>query len=93
MFGDGHPLRPGSLMAIRVAASVRRKIHRYSVDAITEMGRRGAIIKNVPEMAPTICAMNFGPDHTIASINRCLDRPLDWIVEARPSGAALELLF
>ena len=67
-------------------------MHCYSVDAITEMGRRGAVVKNVPEMTPTICAMDFRSDHTIGSISRCLDRTLDWIVEARPPGAALELL-
>jgi hypothetical protein len=93
MVGDDYPQRPGPLTAIGAAASVRHEIHRYSVDAITEMSRRRAVVKNVPEMAPTICAMDFSPDHTVASINRCLDRILDWIVEARPSSATLELLF
>ena len=51
---------------------VRREIHCYSVDAITQMGRCGALVKNLPEITSTTCAMNFGPDASVSPAS-CLD--------------------
>src|SRR4051794_10075469 len=56
------------------------------------MCRRRAILEHVPEMAAAAAAMHLGADHAVAAIGRGLDRTRDRIVEARPAGAALELL-
>jgi hypothetical protein len=57
------------------------------------MGRCRAIVKDVPEMASTIRAMDLGSDHAEGSINGCLDGTLDRIIEAGPAGAAFEFPF
>ena len=72
--------------------SVRDEIHRDSVDAVAEMGRWRAVIKDMSKMATTIRAVNLGSDHAEGSINGCLDGTLDRIIEAGPTGAAFELL-
>ena len=73
--------------------SIGREIHRNSVDAVAEIGRCRAVVKDVPEMTSTIRAMNFGSDHAKGSINGCLDGTLDRIIEAGPAGAAFEFSF
>ena len=62
----------------------RREIHGYSVDAITQMGRCGALVKNVPEMASTTCAMNFGPDASVSPAS-CLDANVTGYYHRLPS--------
>src|SRR5271169_4838963 len=69
------------------------EIHRDSVDAVAKMIRCRAVVKDVPEMASTIRAMNLGSDHAEGSIDGCLDGTLDRIVEAGPTGAAFEFPF
>src|SRR4029450_6324457 len=56
------------------------------------MRRRGPVLEHVPEMAAAPAAMHLGAHHAIAAIGRGFDRALNRIVEARPAGAALELL-
>src|SRR5437870_12032071 len=56
------------------------------------MRRRGPVVEHVPEMAAAPAAMHLGAHHPIASVGRGFDRTLNRIVEARPAGAALELL-
>src|SRR5262249_47870920 len=75
------PLRPLGL-----------EVHGDAVDAIAQMRRRGAVVEHVAEMAAAPAAMHLGAHHPIASIGRGFDRTLNRIVEARPTGAALELL-
>src|ERR1700733_2952176 len=55
------------------------------------MGGRRAVVEHVSQMAATVGAMHFGPDHAMAAVDGCLDRALDRVVEARPAGAAFEL--
>lgn len=55
------------------------------------MGRWRAVVKDVAKMAAAIRAMNFGSDHAKGSINGCLDGTVDRIIEAGPTGPALEL--
>src|SRR5262245_51160281 len=43
-------------------------------------------------MAAAAAAMHLGADHAVAAVDRVLDRARLRIVEARPAGAALELL-
>src|SRR6516225_1978131 len=65
---------------------VRGKIHRDPVDAVAQMSRWRAVIKDMSKMASAIRAMNLGSDHGEASINGCLDGTLDRIVKAGPAG-------
>jgi hypothetical protein len=84
--GGGQPLvtpkagRSGS-------CSVRHKTHRNSIDAVAQMGRWRAIIKDVAKMASAIRAVNLGSHHTEGSINQGLDGILDRIVPVCPSLA------
>jgi hypothetical protein len=92
LIGRARPRR-GQREEIDIPLSVRREIHRNSVDAVAQMGWRGPVVKDVPEMASTIRAMNLGSDHAEGSINGCLDGTHDWIVEAGPTRAAFEFPF
>jgi hypothetical protein len=56
------------------------------------MRRRRAVLEHVAEMAAAAAAMHLGAHYAVAAVGRGLDRSGDWIVEARPSGATLELL-
>jgi hypothetical protein len=85
--------RSGQREEIDIPLSVRREIHRNSIDTVAEMGRCRAVIKDVPQMASTIRAVNLGSDHAEGSINGCLDGTLDRIIEAGPAGAAFEFPF
>ena len=78
---------------IDIPVSVRREIHRNSVDAVAETCRCWAVVKDVPKMTSTIRAMNFGSDHAEGSINGCLDGTVDRIIEAGPAGPAFEFSF
>jgi hypothetical protein len=78
---------------INIPLSVRREIHRDSVDAVAEMGRCRAVVKDVPKMASTIGAMNLGSDHAEGSINGGLNGILNRIVKAGPAGSAFEFPF
>src|SRR5690242_3850791 len=55
------------------------------------MSRRRAIVEYMPEVTAAGCAMDFGAHHTVAAIDGRLDRAIDRLIEARPSGPALEL--
>src|SRR4029078_13054933 len=74
------------------AASLRLKIHRHAVDAITQMRRRRRIVEEGAEMTATTAAMDLGADHAEAAVGCGLNGPWHRIVEARPAGAALEFL-
>src|SRR4051794_3562135 len=56
------------------------------------MRRRRAVLEHVAEMAAAAAAMDLGADHAVAAVGRGFDRARNRIVEARPAGAALELL-
>src|SRR4051794_28203279 len=56
------------------------------------MRRRRTILEHVAEMAAAAAAMHLGADHAVGAVGRGLDRARNRIVEARPAGAALELL-
>src|SRR4051812_23392264 len=45
----------------------------------------------MPEMPAAARAVGFHPRHSMAAVGRRGDRAVDGAVEARPSGAALEL--
>src|ERR1700752_4053772 len=73
-------------------SSLGLEIHRHAVDAIAQSGRRRAVGEDMAEMTAAAAAMAFGADHAVGAILRFLDRAGLGIVEARPAGAALELL-
>src|SRR5687767_16034021 len=77
---------------LRELSSLRREIHRHAVDAIALVRRRRAVGKHVAEMAAAAAAMHFGPLHAVGAVDRFLHGARLRIVEARPPGAALELL-
>src|SRR3954470_1476853 len=99
MTTEGYCLRPthGGLRypksALRLRApSLRLEVHGHAVDAIAQMRRRRTVLEHVPQMAAAAAAMHLGADHAVAAVGRAFDRARDRIVEARPAGAALELL-
>src|SRR3954451_23871782 len=57
--------------------SVRREIHCDTVDAVSLISRRWAVIEDMPEMAATIRAVNFGADHTVTIVGRGLHGPFN----------------
>src|SRR4051794_25545734 len=83
---------PKSALRLR-APSLRLEVHGDAVDAVAQVRRRRAVLEHVAEMAAAAAAMHLGADHAVAAVGRGLDRARDRIVEARPTGAALELLF
>jgi len=62
-------LRRGQREEIDIPLSIGREIHRNSVDAVAQTGRCRPVVKDVPEMASTIRAMNLGSDHAEGSIS------------------------
>ncbi len=70
----------------------RLEVHGDAVDAVAQMRGRRAILENMPEVAAAAAAMHLGAHHAVAAIGRGLDRAFNRNVEARPPGAALELL-
>src|SRR5436305_14299463 len=81
-----------SLRFIRATSLFRLESHRYAVDAIAQSGRRRAVRKDMTQMAAATAAIHLGADHTVGAVLGFLDRARFRIVEARPAGAALELL-
>src|SRR4051812_47906835 len=60
--------------------------------AVTKGGRGRPVFEHMAEVAAAAATMNFGPHHAVSAVLRGLDRTGLWIVEARPAGAAFELL-
>src|SRR5262249_46013775 len=75
----------------REALLCRLEFQRNAVDAIALMGRRGAIGKDVTQMAAAGGAMHLGAGHAVAGIGIGLHGARNGVVEARPARAALEL--
>src|SRR5205814_1308289 len=73
-------------------ASLGQELHGDAVDAVALAGRRRAVVEDVPEMAAAAAAVHLRADHAVALVRAGLHRAGCWIVEARPAGAALELL-
>src|SRR5215203_6103046 len=84
--------RPGMTLIGRSITSIRLEVRRHTVDAVAQAGRRRPVRKDVAEMTAATAAMHLGSDHAVGAIHGLLDRPRLRIVEARPAGAALELL-
>src|ERR1039458_15522 len=57
------------------------------------MRRRRPVFEDVAEMTAAAAAMHLSPYHAVGAVGRGLHGARLWIVEARPSGAALEFLF
>src|SRR3954471_22394678 len=74
------------------APSLRLEVHGDAVDAVAQVRRRRAVLEHVTEVAAAAAAVHLGADHAVAAVGRGLDRARNRIVEARPAGAALELL-
>ena len=91
--GAGAKFESLDAVRIKVPPLVRLEIHRNSVDAVAEMGRRRAVIKDVSKVAAAVRAMNVGSDHAEGSVDGCLHSTLDRIIEAGPAGPAFELPF
>src|SRR5262249_2601411 len=71
--------------------SLRLEVHRHAVNAVARVGRGGAVLQNVAEMAAAAAAMHLGADHAPTAIGGALDRARLRIVKTRPAGAAVEL--
>src|ERR1700677_2436658 len=56
------------------------------------MRRRRAVVEDVPEVTAAAAAVHLGANHAVGVVGRAFDRARLRIVEAWPSGAALELL-
>src|SRR6516164_4559003 len=82
------PTKPGS----GGLGTFRFEVERDAVDAIAQMSGRRAVVEHVPEMAAATVAMNLGAHHAVGAVLRGLNRTRDRIVEARPTGSALEFL-
>src|SRR5262245_33646997 len=72
--------------------SLRLEVHGDAIDAVAQVRRRRAVLEYVAEMAAAAAAMHLGAHHAVAAVLGALHRARDRIVEARPAGAALELL-
>src|SRR5262245_53966259 len=68
------------------------EIHRHAVDAIAQSGRRRTVREDMAEVAAAPAALHLGADHAVGAVLQLLDRAGLRIVEARPAGAAFELL-
>src|SRR6185312_13691966 len=71
--------------------SRRRKRQRQPVHAVAQAGRRGAVVKHVPEMAAAAPAVHFGAVDSHGGIGAGQHGVGQRLVEARPTSAALEL--
>src|SRR4051794_3174951 len=68
------------------------ELERRAVHAIPKAGRVRAVGEDVAEVGAAVRAAGLGPDHPVGRVRRFLDRLLvDGCVEARPTGARLEL--
>src|SRR5271154_31553 len=72
-------------------ASSRLEIGGEAVDAIAQMRRRRAILEDMAEMRTAARAMHLGARHAPAAVDGRRHRARHRIVEARPTGAAVEL--
>src|ERR1051326_7857976 len=83
--------RTPALRLRAASARPRLEFHRDAVHAIALAGRLRPVVEDMAEGAAAPAAMHFGPRQDQAVIVRRADRVFDRRVEARPSGAALEL--
>src|SRR3954447_4599384 len=79
-----------------IAGSARRgrarsKYQCEAVDAVAQAGRFRSIVEDVAEMTAAAAAMNFGPQHSEGAVLGLAHRVFDWLIEAGPTRAALEL--
>src|SRR3954451_17469196 len=91
-FGQAGPKVNAAKCKPAMRPSLRLEIHRHAIHAIAQSGRRGAVREDVAEMTAAAAAVAFGPYHPVAAVMRLFDRTGLRIVEARPTGTALELL-
>jgi len=75
------------------ASSIRRlKLERGAVHAVAQPGRRGPVVKHVPQVPLALVAAHLGARHEEDRVVRTLvHRALDGLVEAGPAGAGLVL--
>ena len=69
------------------------KFERQRIDAKTVAGYGRAIVKNMAEMRMTVGAADFGAVHAVIIIGNHFDAAGDGGVKARPTAAAVKLLF
>jgi hypothetical protein len=68
------------------------EIQGRGVDAITQAGRRRPVVGDVAEMGAAATATDLRADHSVTAIGFGIDVALgDRLVEARPTGAGIEL--
>src|SRR5688500_16046153 len=84
--------KTSSLRIARTSAARRREAHRHAVHAPALPGGRRAVVEDVTEMAAAAPAMDFGPGHEQGVVGAGADRAGDRPGEARPAGAAFELV-
>src|SRR5271165_3898131 len=64
---------------------------REAVHAVTQAGGLRSVVEDVAEMAAAATAMHFVPHHAKGAVLGGADGIVERFVEARPTGAALEL--
>src|SRR3954471_20404133 len=93
-FGGGAgllPAPPPMTMPGRSGRVGRPEVHGDAVHAVAQPGRLRAVVEDVAEMPAATRAMDLGARHEERVVGRGLDRAVDWLVEARPTGAGVEL--
>ena len=86
------PLRtPLNRISISSFGIVWHELEHIAVDAVTLVGRRRPIVKNMSQMDAGTGAPHLDSPHAVCDIDMLGDRPLDRIEEAWPASAAVEL--
>src|SRR5437016_263121 len=62
-----------------------------TVDAIAQACGLRAVVEDMAEMAAAAAAMHFDPRDAVGAVLGAADRVVEWLPEARPAGAAVEL--
>src|SRR5579859_2988379 len=69
------------------------ELQRETIHAVAQSGRLRTIVEHVSEVAAAATAMHFDALHPEGAVLARADRIRKRLIEARPSGAALELGF
>ena len=85
------PIPPPSWLAGRDYILGAFELHRDAVHAVAQSSWLWTVVEDVAEMPPTACAVHLGAANAERPVDALTDRVGQVIVEARPTGAAVEL--
>ena len=72
---------------------IGKKFHCYTIDAISQIGRRRPIGENVSEMTAALAAVCFDLQIAVDRVFFCTHRAVDRGVKTRPAGIAFVFRF